>query len=234
VSDTDEAIEANADEQVSGGEKSRPEWLQGEPDVDRLVSYADNLRNERASLRERLEQEAVWDDEEKAFERVKERFPHWLEGDFEETDDDDEEFEEDDPRDHKLTELEDRQKAHDEWIADQQNRAAMEQFKSDVDGLATDKEIELDDDDRTLIYRKGQELGGDKGWGRKELEQAFKWLVERNERIEARALERVKSSKRAPHVSAGGKAGKGPQPDLDTEAGRAAFYAERLGGGPAN
>lgn len=235
MSDTDtthegQADEASADVQVTGGEKSYPEWLQGDPDPDRLVSYADNLRKERAELKDRL---AEWDDEEKAFDRVRERFPHWLEEDSEETDDDDEYEEDDDPRDHKLSELEQRQKAHDEWIASQQNEAALRQYTNDVNGLASEQDLELDDEDRALIYRKGQELGGEKGWGQKELKEAFDWLVKRNERIEQRALERVKSSKRAPHTPTG-KAGKGPQPDLDTEAGRQAFYAQKLGGPPAN
>lgn len=228
MSDTDEAIEANADEQVSGGEKSYPDWLQGDPDPDRLVSYADNLRKERADLKERL---AAWDDEETAFSQVRERFPHWLEDDTsEETDDDDtDEFDEDDPRDQKLSELEERQKAHDEWIERQNHQASLAAFNGDLDSLAADREVELDADDRALILDRSIKIGQEsKAWDRKATEKALDWLIARNERVEQRALDRVKSSKRAPHVPTGGKAGKGPQPDLDTLQGQQAFVRQRL------
>lgn len=230
MADTDEtaeAVETSADVQETGGEKSYPDWLQGDPDPDRLVSYADNLRKERADLKERL---AAWDDEESAFERVKEKFPHWLEAeDSEETDEDDDEFDEDDPRDQKLSELEARQKAHDEWIEQQTQRASLDAFNADLDELAAAKEVELDDDDRALILERSAKIGQEtKAWDRSATEKALDWLIGKYEKREQQALERVKSSKRAPHVPAGGKAGKGPQPDLNTPEGQRAYVKQRL------
>lgn len=220
-----QADEASADGQVPGGEKSYPEWLQGDPDPDRLVSYADNLRKERADLKDRL---AAWDDEEEWAKRGQERFPHRFVDDSEEPDDDEQYVEEDDPRDHKLSELEQRQQAHDEWIRQQQLDAAERQFKADVEALATAAEVELDADDLEVIRAKGQTLGGEKGWGPDELAKAFKWLVDRDQRKAQHSIDRMKSSKRVPHVPAGGNAGKGPQPDLDTVQGQQAYVKERL------
>lgn len=232
MSEPDEvqADEASANGQEPGGETQEHSWLVGDPDPNRLVSYATNLRNERAELKERLAKaEGTWDDEDEWVKRGEERFPHRFVQDSEETDVDDTEYdEEDDPRDRELSELKEQAKAHDEWIRQQQNDSAMQQFKRDADELAAVSEVELDEEDRRLIYQKGQELGGSKGWGRKELEKAVAWLVERDRRIEQRGLERTKSSKRAPHVPTGGSAGKGPTPDLDTLEGRKALYDKRI------
>jgi hypothetical protein len=226
----EQADEANANEQVSGGEKSYPEWLQGDPDVDRLVSYADNLRKERADHKQRL---AEWDDEETAFRRVQEKFPHWLEADSEEeTDNDDYEVEDDDdPRFQKLSELEKQQASQAEWIAQQQRQEGERAFNADVDELATAREVQFDEDDRDLIAKKAISYGSGEGFTKKELEKAIDWLVARDERVASARLEKVKSSKRAPHVPTGGSAGKGPQPDMRTEAGRKAFYEQKLANG---
>ena len=228
----EEADEANVNEQASGGET--PEWLVGDPDPQRLVSYADNLRTERTKLKERLEAaERAWEDEEEWVKRGAERFPDRFVQDSEETDDDDElEDDDDDPRDHKLSELEANQRKHDEWIAQQEQQASLRAFNTDLDELAASREVELDDDDRALILERSVKIGAEsKAWDRKATEQALDWLVKKYEKREQAALERVKSSKRAPHVPTGGTAGKGPQPDLDTPAGRKAYYAQRLGQG---
>lgn len=237
MSDTDTTHEGQADEasasgQVPGGERSYPEWLQGEPDVDRLVAYADNLRRERQELKDKA---SVWDDEEAAFEQIRERFPHWLEDDDSEEPVDDEYDDDEDPRYQKLSELEERQKAHDEWIARQEHQASLQAFNKDLDDLAAEHGVDyLDKEDRALVLDWSVKIGQEqKAWDRKATEKALQRLIARDERVANHRLEKVKSSKRAPHVSSGGQAGKGPQPDLSTEQGRAAFYAARLGGGPA-
>jgi hypothetical protein len=224
VSDVhEEADEANANEESSGGESSRPAWMQGDPDVDRLVAYADNLRNTRAELQDKLAKAEAWDDEDAVYQKVSEKFPHWLEDGSSETDDDDE-FE-DDPREQELSELRERTKNHDEWIAQQQAQEFKRDFNKHVSELCGD-EIELDDEDREFILQRS--LSDKAGPGPDATERAFKWLTSRYTAREQAALERVTSSKRAPHVSAGGKAGKGPQPDMDTIEGRKAFYDAKL------
>jgi hypothetical protein len=227
VSDVhEEADEANANEESSGGESSRPAWMQGDPDVDRLVAYADNLRNTRAELQDKLAKAEAWDDEDAVYQKVSEKFPHWLEDGSSETDDDDE-FE-DDPREQELSELRERTKNHDEWIAQQQAQEFKRDFNKHVSELCGD-EIELDDEDREFILQRS--LSDKAGPGPDATERAFKWLTSRYTAREQAALERVTSSKRAPHVSAGGKAGKGPQPDMDTIEGRKAFYDAKLAEG---
>jgi roadblock/LC7 domain-containing protein len=230
VSDVHEEAEANANEESSGGESSRPAWMQGDPDVDRLVAYADNLRNTRAELQDKLAKaESAWDDEDTAYQRVSEKFPHWLDDGGSVESDDDDEYEDDDPREAQLKELADRQAAHDQWITEQKDQAQLRAYHADVDKVQAEKEVEFDQDDRVLIAQKAASYNNDgKPFTKKELEKAVDWLIARDERVAQARLDRLKSSKRAPHVSAGGNAGKGPQPDMDTLEGRTAFYNAKM------
>jgi hypothetical protein len=140
-----------------------------------------------------------------------------------------EDFEDDEPEDSRLKEYEQQLKQHQEWIQRQEAERAMQAFQKDLEQM-TPEGVELDEDDRQIILDRA--LKHKDGWNRDTTQEALTWLLGRYEKRESAAIERLKGSKRAPHVSSGGKAGKGPQPDLDTEAGRAAYYADRLGQQP--
>lgn len=142
---------------------------------------------------------------------------------------DEDEFDDDDPRDAQLKELTERQKAHDEWIAEQRQVATVRAFTTDLDEMLAEKGVELDEDDRALIFERSARIGQEtKSWDRNATAKALDWLLGKYEKREQAAVERLKSSKRAPHVSPGGKPGSGPQPDLTTREGREALFKERL------
>lgn len=230
--DQERPDEATADAQGAvQAETSSPPW--GEDfDADRAWRSIQAGRETEKELKERLRAEqSAWDDEDAVYKRISEKFPHWLEDGTQDSVDDDDEFEDDDPRDQELKELRERQAAHDEWIAEQKNQAQMRAYHADVDEVQTAKEVVFDEDDRVLIAQKAASYTDGQGFGKKELEKAVDWLIARDERIAQTRLEQVKSSKRAPHVSAAGKAGTGPQPDMDTLEGRKAFYDAKMAGG---
>lgn len=222
-----QADEAGATEQGSGGEQSHDDrsWLVGEPDPERLVSYASNLRKERADLKERLTKADVWDDEEAVFARVQERFPHWLDAE-EEQEEDDEEFDDDDPRDRELRELRDRQKAHDEWIAQQNAEKEKSRFEGDLQRFVGDRELSARADRAIRLEAATGSLGP------KDLERLVNEWVEYEDGLRQSGIEHLRSSKKAPHVPAGGKAGSGPKHDTSTTEGRTAFFKDRLGQQP--
>lgn len=220
-----QADEAGAAEQGSGGEQSHDDdrsWLVGEPDPERLVSYATNLRKERADLKGRLQEADVWDDEEAVFARVQERFPHWLDNTEEEQDEDDEEFD-DDPRDRELRELRERQKAHDEWIAQQNADKEKARFEGDLKRFVGDRELSARADRAIRLEAATGSLGP------KDLERLVNEWVEYEDGLRQSGIEHLKSSKKAPHVPSGGRAGSGPKHDTSTTEGRSAFFKDRLG-----
>ena len=225
--DPTQADEAGAAEQGSGGEQSHDDrsWLVGDPDPDRLVSYASNLRKERATLKERLEQADVWDDEDAVFERVREKFPHWLETE-EEPEEDEEQFDDDDdPRARELSELRERQKAHDEWIAKQNAEKEKQRFEADLNRFVGDRELSPRADRAIRLEAASGQIGP------KDLEKLVNEWLEHEDSLRQSGIERLKSTKKAPHVSAAGNAGQGPQPDLTTSEGRAEFFKQRMAGG---
>jgi hypothetical protein len=226
--DQERPDEAPADAQGAvQAETPSPPW--GEDfDADRAWRSIQAGRETEKELKERLRAaEAAWDDEDAAYQRVSEKFPHWLEDTASVESDDDDEFE-DDPTHAELAALKEQAQTHQEWIAQQQAQEFKRDFNKHVSELCGD-EIELDDEDREFILQRS--LSDKAGPGPDATERAFKWLTSRYTAREQAALERVTSSKRAPHVSAGGKAGKGPQPDLDTIEGRKQLYEARLAEG---
>lgn len=222
-----QADEAGAAEQGSGGEQSHDDdrsWLVGDPDPERLVSYATNLRKERADLKNRLQEADVWDNEEAVFARVQERFPHWLDDNTEEEqEDDDEEFDDDDPRDRELRELRERQKAHDEWIAQQNADKERARFEGDLKKFVGDRDLSDRADRAIRLEAATGQLGP------QQLERLVNEWIEYEDGLRQSGIEHLKSSKKAPHVPAGGKAGSGPKHDLNTTEGREAFFKEKLG-----
>jgi hypothetical protein len=232
--DEERPDEAPADAQGAvQAETSSPPW--GDDfDADRAWRSIQAGRETEKELKERLRAaEAAWDDEDAAYQRVSEKYKHWLEDDGSvESDDDDEYEDDDDPREAQLKELADRQAAHDQWITEQKDQAQLRAYHADVDTVQAEKEVEFDQDDRVLIAQKAASYNNDgKPFTKKELEKAVDWLIARDERVAQARLDRLKSSKRAPHVSAGGNAGKGPQPDMDTLEGRTAFYNAKMAEG---
>jgi hypothetical protein len=231
--DQERPDEAPADAQGAvQAETSSPPW--GDDfDPDRAWKAIQSGRETEKELKERLRAEqSVWDDEDALYQKLSEKYPDWVtDGASEEPVDDDEFEDDDDPRDQELKELRERQSAHDEWIAEQKNQASIKAYNADVDEVQTAREVEFDEDDRVLIAQKAASYTNGGGFTKKELEKAVDWLIARDERIAQARFEKVKSSKRAPHVSAAGKAGKGPQPDMDTIEGRRAFYDAKLTGG---
>ena len=227
--DPAQADEAGAAEQGSGGEQSHDvdrSWLDGDPDPDRLVSYASNLRKERAELKDRLGKADVWDDEDAVFERVRERFPHWLEtGQDQEPEEDDEFDEDDDPRIRKLSELEERQKAHDEWIAQQTAEKEAQRFEADLKRFRGDRELSDRADRAIRLEAATGRLGP------KDLEKLVNEWLEHEDGLRQSGVKQLKESKKAPHVARTGSAGSGPQPDLTTSEGRSEFFKQRLAGG---
>jgi hypothetical protein len=228
--DQERPDEAPADAQGAvQAETPSPPW--GEDfDADRAWRSIQAGRETEKELKERLRAaEAAWDDEDAAYQRVSEKFPHWLDDGGSVESDDDDEYEDDDPREAQLKELADRQAAHDQWITEQKDQAQLRAYHADVDKVQAEKEVEFDQDDRVLIAQKAASYNNDgKPFTKKELEKAVDWLIARDERVAQARLDRLKSSKRAPHVSAGGNAGKGPQPDMDTLEGRTAFYNAKM------
>jgi hypothetical protein len=227
--DPTQADEADATEQGSGGDHSHEQdrsWLQGDPDPDRLVSYATNLRKERAELKERLAKADVWEDEDAVFEKVREKFPHWLEADEQEPEEqDDDEFDEDDPHAAQLRELAERQKKHDEWIAQQNAEREAARFDADLKRFVGDRDISDKAERAIRLEAATGKLGP------KELQTLVDDWVAYEGTLRQSGIEQLKSSKKAPHVPAGGNAGRGPQPDMTTSEGRAEFFKQRMAGG---
>lgn len=223
----DETVEP-ANDQASGGEDSQTDrsWLDGDPDPDRLVSYASNLRKERAELREKLDRETkAWEDEAELKERLT-RLGYEFDDNTDEPDydEDDEDLGEDDPN----QEL--RQQVSDLAQREQQRELAefRQQFDTHVDGLT--EGMELTDRERALIWAESAANGGNNVPTKAGTEKAVKDLRKWREELENQAIAKYRDSKNAPHVPTGGKPSKGPQPDLTTTEGRSEFYRQKMAG----
>lgn len=136
-----EADEASADAQGASGEPSYDRsWLVGEPDPERVVTYASKLREERASLKERLtEAERIWDDEEAAVERFAEKFPNRISEADEESDSgqglEDEDDEDEDPREARIAALEAAAQAREDREQTQARQSQWNGWEEYVNGL---------------------------------------------------------------------------------------------------
>lgn len=148
------------------------------------------------------DEQAIWDDEQAVLARIAEKYPHLM-ADEDDTDDDDDDvtFDDDDtPQFAKLSpEDEARLKAHDEWIAQQAQAQATEQFNKDLAEEAGDRSLSRQA--KEWIFNETIKLGD----GRDNLKKAFASWVEFEDGLGESYLERVKKSKRAPHVPANGQ-----------------------------
>lgn len=131
----------------------------------------------------------------------------------EDTDDDDEDtgaddlFEDDDdPRFQKLTELEKRTQAQDEWIKQQQHEQLVDGFEKVVADAS--KETDWPDLTQRSKQRIWDEAHADpKGFSREAIERAHKSELEFLDSIATQGVERAKKPKpKAPHVTRGGQA----------------------------
>lgn len=153
-------------------------------------------------------------DEQALLAHIQEKFPHLVTEDDEHDEPDEDEpdpdlVDDEDPRFQKLTQLEQRQQAHDEWIATQSQKDATAQFNSDLTEEAGDRELSRQA--REWIFNETIKLGD----GRENLKKATQAWIEFEDGLGAQYLERVKKSKRAPHVPAGGKTATGTKPVED-------------------
>jgi hypothetical protein len=142
------------------------------------------------------DEQAAWDDEQALIARIAEKHPHMIQADEEE--EVEEEAEGDDPRFQKITELEQRTKAQDEWIAKQQAKEAQAQFDAELTEEAGDRTIGKPAKD--WILQETIRLGN----GRENLAKATKAWFEYED-----SLREPAPKPNAPHVLKGGKAATG-------------------------
>jgi hypothetical protein len=187
--DQERPDEAPADAQGAvQAETSSPPW--GDDfDASRAWKSIQAGRETEKELKERLRAaEAAWDDEEQAFERVREKFPHWLETD----DDSDDDFEDEDATDDQpsLKELEELKA----WRAQIDSERASNQYERDLGSLLGDRE--LSEQGRQVVDALCAQGGNHK----KALEQAVEnWFA-----ISGESTPKSKKKQRAPHVVTGG------------------------------
>jgi hypothetical protein len=108
-----------------------------------------------------------------------------------------------------------------------EERAAA--FNADVNRLAEEADVELDDDDREWIaYRASKAQGG---FTPEAVQSAFKALYDRDIARAQRYGERLKNSKKAPVVSPPGVPATPAPTDLDDPQARVKYMLERMQGG---
>jgi hypothetical protein len=215
---TDPSVDPNPAE--SAGDGGAPLGPDGTPfDPERWSSFVQHTKAEKQQLKEQLEAERrVWEDENALRTRLAER--GWAVEDDEETIDPDlSDFEDDDPNAEvrsKLSELE-------QWKQQQEQQAGLEAFNTDVNGFASEAGMELSDDERAWILQRTLQSGGNPEAAKK----AFDAHVEYVKNVERKAIENLRSSKKAPHVSSVGK-GATQVPDLDDPDQRVQWMTERF------
>lgn len=170
------------------------------PDVPWQKRYED-LRPEFDRTTAALKDEqSVWNDEQAVLARIAEKYPHLMADEApDDADDEDElDIDDDDPRFQKLTELEKKAAAHDQWIAEQAQKDATAQFNTDLTSEAGDRTLSRQA--KEWIFNETIKLGD----GRENLKKALSAWVEFEDGLGEQYMERVKKSKRAPHVPSGG------------------------------
>lgn len=162
----------------------------------------DHLQPEYTRTTQQLKDEQkVWEDEQAVLARIQEKFPHLIADDTDETEEvEDDAYDDDDPRFAELAELKKKSATYDEWIANQVAKEDRAMFDTD---LATEAgERELSAKAKKAIWNETLELGG----GRENLKKALASWIEYEDGLGEQYMERVKKSKRAPHMPANGKA----------------------------
>jgi hypothetical protein len=116
-----------------------------------------------------------------------------------------------------------------QWREQREAEERAAAFNADVDRLAEEADVELDNDDREWIaYRASKAQGG---FTPEAVQAAFKALYDRDIARAQRYGERLKNSKKAPVVSPPGVPATPAPTDLDDPQARVKFMLERMQGG---
>ena len=103
-------------------------------------------------------------------------------------------------------------------------------FNADLDRLAAEAQVELDQEDREWIAFRASR-NGPESFTPEAVKQAFQALYDRDIARSKQYVERVKSGKKAPSVTPAGTAAAPTPPDLDDPQSRVKFMLERMTGG---
>lgn len=216
-----QADEANADAQGAGGEPSYDRsWLVGDPDPERLVTYASKVREERAALKQRLaEAEGVWEDEEAAVARFAERFPDRVSDADEELDEGQgpeyEDDEDDDPTAARIAALEADKQAREQREEAQAFQSQWSGWEDYVKGLVPEGTRELTAWELKALKMDSASKDGWPVTPDKAERQLKAFLKERDE-YDTSIVENYRQSKRAPNRPP--QAGKAGEAEFDRKA----------------
>lgn len=172
-------------------------------DTDWQKRYSDLQPEYTRATQALKDEQGVWENEEALLARIQEKYPHLVQEETDE-DEDDDTFDpsllDDDPRLAKVDALEEKSKAYDEFMAAQAQKEATELFNKDLAETAGDRTLSRQA--KEWIFNETVRLGD----GKENLQKAFEAWVEYEDSVGEQYLERVKKSKRAPRVAANGKA----------------------------
>lgn len=215
------------DDEPGTPEGNSPET--GTDDVDWQKRYTDT-QAEYTRQQQALKDADIWDDEQAVLARIAEKYPHLMADEDSDVDDDDDDddvtFDDDDPR---ITEHEKRLAAAEEFMQQQAQEEANRLFDRHLG-----EEIGVDDagkPKRTLSRQAREWIFAETirlGDGRENLKKAYKEWVEFEDGLGEQYFERVKKSKKAPHVQANGQTATGTKPIEDmTRAEHNAWMVQR-------
>lgn len=211
--------DSTVDETVAPADEQGPD---GENDVTRLTRALEHEREERRQAKEELR--LLREDED-----TRRKFLTDLGYQIEDEDDGEEEAEdaygddeaEEDPR---VSKLEQRQVAFEQWQAEQQMEQGLQAFNKDLDGFASEAEVSLSAYERDQILRETLATGSDP----KAAKVAFEKHVAYREDLGKQFLE-ARKRPRVPHVPTGGAAATGGKnPEDMTRQERETYMLERL------
>lgn len=189
------------------------------PGTDWQKRYSDLQPEYTRATQALKEEQALWDDEAAAIARFQEKFPHLIAEPDEPENDPDLYEEDEDPHARKLTELEKRQQAHDEYITRQLQKEDRETFNSDLSEEAGDRTLSRQAKD--WIWNETVGAGG----GRGNLKKAVAAWVEYEDGVRAEAKAEYLKTKRGPTPPKPGTAGEEQRNPRDRKARRAAIAA---------
>jgi hypothetical protein len=201
------------------------EQLPGETGADEATSTTDweqRYKDTHTSWNELNERFSRFEKDPNALiEFIQEKHPDLLAEEDEET----ETFEEDDafedPRDQQIAQLEQRLQRLEPWQQDVEQERGERRFASDLKKEWGDEPIDPDIQswikDRTFVLGHNSEA----------LKKAVGEWRALERKLKGEHIDEVTKSKKAPHVTAGGKAGT-QVPTLDTHEDRRQFYRQRI------
>lgn len=162
-------------------------------------------------------------DDPDTFRALAEKYGYELADDDDGEDDDLLSYEDDTETDDPIQPVVQRLSKLEDAIQERDNRAALDAAVDHVKELAKGKEIELSERERKWILQESIDGGFTPQATEKAFQAHLEWLEERGEA----AVKKYAKTKRAPHVSPGGKAATNA-PNLDDHKQRQAWMAERM------